>query len=181
MLHYRRPADTYDLVSEFAFTNSQRVASLSFFGVWIFLPIITLYPALISQDHFEYIGFQRVFGDLVSNLRRDTLGQLFYNFMFLIRRIVIAIVALDLKDYSSQQLQVLMILNLLYLIYQGKSKPFFGKANNFFALLNEFAIGLILICFVIFTQYCPNKETQYSVGWAEILILAIMLLVNLGR
>ena len=97
------------------------------------------------------------------------------------RRIVIAFVALDLKDFSSQQLQVLMFINILYLIFIGKTKPFFGRTNNFIAMFNEYAVGLILICYVIFTEYCPNKETQYSVGWLEVLILTIMLLVNAGR
>ena len=85
-------------------TNSYHVANLSLVAVWVMMPIITLFPVLISLDHFNYQGFQRVFGDLVSSHKRDTVGQMLYNFIFIMRRMFIALVALDLKDYSSQQL-----------------------------------------------------------------------------
>ena len=72
---------------------------------------------------------------------------------------MIAIVALDLKEYSSQQLQVLMISNMVYLVYIGKNYPFVDRADNKFEFLNEFALGMVTIYYVIFTDFCPNKFT----------------------
>ena len=52
-----------------------------------------------------------------------------------------------------------MISNMIYMIYIGSTKPFYGRVNNTLELLNEFALGMIMICYVIFTEFCPNKET----------------------
>ena len=74
-----------------------------------------------------------------------------------------------------------MYSNLMYVLYLGKSKPFYGRVENTIALLNELALGIIMHCFVIFTQFCPNEKLQYIIGWVEIFIFFFMLSINMGR
>ena len=111
---------------------------------------------VVSQDNFNYVGFQRVFGNLLLNLKFRTISQKLYNLVFILRRII-ASVALDLKNYSGQQLQLIMLTNLLYLIYIGKTEPFVERSANNLAIANEYAIGILVYFFVIFTLFCPNK------------------------
>ena len=75
-----RPKETENNVNLFTMVNSEIVAFVCLISAWVLLPIISLLPIFISPEHQNNIGFQRVFGDLLSNKKQETLTENLYNF-----------------------------------------------------------------------------------------------------
>ena len=69
-----------------------------------------------------------------------------------------------------------MLVNLVQLIYIGRSKPLIGKTANRLEFLGENLICLLTILSVIFTDFCPDTVFRYNVGW----IFVGLLIFGLG-
>ena len=65
---------------------------------------------------------------------------LLFNFVFMIRRLLLAFIIVGLPRWSYFQVQVITNLNIFALIYQGWYKPYALPAYNRKELTNEFFI-----------------------------------------
>ena len=95
-----RPIDTENNGNRFTIVNSEIVAYVCLISAWVLLPLISLLPLFISPERQNSTGFQRVFGDLLCDLKQETFSQIIYNFLFIVRRVLIGVVAIFMKDNS---------------------------------------------------------------------------------
>jgi len=93
----KRRNDTEIEKNKFEEFNSFMVAITCILTTWICLPIITLLPFYYP----EFLGKMKVFSTIFENLKKETYFKVSNVFMFTIRRIVIVIIAVFLKDYPA--------------------------------------------------------------------------------
>ena len=77
-------------------------------------------------------------------------------------------------------MQIIIMQNTFCLIYITNSKPYLDRRQNHLEILNEFMIGVMVILYIDFTDYCPNKWITYQAGWAEIIGFLICLIINIA-
>ena len=70
-------------------------------------------------------------------------------------------------------------LNLFCLVFLGLSLPFKTRFKNRLELFNEFTVVTCTLLMMTFTQYVPDVETQYMMGWSMIGVIVFNFLVNL--
>ena len=104
---------------------------------------------------------------------------LLFNLIFMVRRLIIAFIIVGLPRWSWFQVQVITNLNIFSLIYQGWYRPYSRPVFNYKELTNEFFIQLNTYYLIVYSEFVINAETRYTMGWANIGCLAIMILFNL--
>jgi len=69
-----------------------------------------------------------------------------------------------------------MLMNNLILIYVGNFRPFKKETMNRDELISEYLLGNTTILLFTFTDYCPEPEMKYIMGWAYItfVLIAVM-------
>jgi len=67
-----------------------------------------------------------------------------------------------------------------YMIYLGETTPLSSLTDQRMDFFNEFAVMASIYTLPLFTDYVPEHETQYSIGWASISIAYIHIFVNWG-
>jgi len=67
-----------------------------------------------------------------------------------------------------------------YMIYLGESNLMSSLPEKRMDYFNEFAIMATIYTLPLFTDYVPELETHYSIGWASILITLIHIAGNMG-
>jgi len=66
------------------------------------------------------------------------------------------------------------------MIYLGETNPMTSLLDQRMEYFNEFAIMATIYTLPLFTDYVPELETRYSIGWVSILIALIQILGNMG-
>ena len=126
-----------------------------------------LFACLIVLKPNSKIGkrLREIIGGLLDNVKIETKMDSAFNLIFVGRRIFLCFVGFFLKEYSTFQIQLGIISNLIVMIYIGNQKPFMDRNLNIIENINEFIIGLLGIIYVVFSEYCPEENVQYGYGW----------------
>jgi len=84
----------------------------------------------------------------------------------MIRRVIYCYIAFyePFINYIILQIIILMLMNVLMIIYTG-NKPLNNRFMNRHELCNEFFVCIITMHIILFTDYIPDEEIQYLMGW----------------
>jgi len=74
---------------------------------------------------------------------------------------------------------LLFYVNLFMTIYFGTIKPFKNRILNTIELYNELQVTFICYFTLIFTDFVPTVEQQYSGGWMMIYLVIALLAANM--
>jgi len=76
---------------------------------------------------------------------------------------------------------IAILLHSVIIIYIGQAEPYNTPSNNVKELINEFMILIITTSLLLFTDYVPDVETQYTIGgWSYCGIMTICIFYNLS-
>jgi len=89
--------------------------------------------------------------------------SLFYNIIYLTRRIILSFVCIYMSDFSGQQIQLTIFVNTLVMIYVGRQRPFNERMLNTKELVNEYFILCLTTNLIGFSALCDDFNTQYDV------------------
>jgi hypothetical protein len=67
---------------------------------------------------------------------------------------------------------------LLIFIYIGISEPFQRASQNKRELVNEFLVVMITDTLFLFTEFCPDLDLKYKMGWVYILFMVLCIIYN---
>lgn len=148
-----------------------------------FLPIGSLAILFIKNEKLRKKGFHNRWGALYSNLnlrhKIDSKWSRAFTLIFVIRRIIYIFTSFYLTGSTIVQVLIIIFFQVSMLIYQGDIRPGRDRITNRFDMFNEM---LVLICkdtFIVFTDWLPNKEAQFQVGWYWMSFLLLTMLINL--
>ena len=72
-----------------------------------------------------------------------------------------------------------MLLNLLNIVYLGNIEPYKLRRKNKIELFNETCVTLIGLNLPCFTDWLPDENLQYFVGYSLISFVLLLIFVNM--
>eukprot|EP00347_Sterkiella_histriomuscorum_P008247 403345817 len=146
--------------------------------ICIFAP--TLLPFILTKN--EKISFKQLdqIKPLHENLNKDKKWSTAYYSLYFIRRFIFVLSMLFFTDSPYLQLLTFQLLSIGQFIYLISVKPFETKTNNVMEFINE---GLVLFTaeiLILFTDYEPNPEHRYNLGWVVLSAIIFVSLVNMS-
>ena len=102
-----------------------------------------------------------------------------FNVAFMVRRLVYSMTVVLLLKHGFAQIQLLFMVNVAMIIYQGWTEPFLHKWRDDLELTEE--VLILLSCYFLFlaTPFSPNPEVTYLFGWINVFYFGFMFLLNL--
>ena len=64
------------------------------------------------------------------------------------------------------------------MIYTGDVKPFKQRHHNTLAIMNEFLILLNTYFMIIYSDFVPDAQIKYLMGWVNLSVIICMVVVN---
>jgi hypothetical protein len=98
----------------------------------------------------------------------------------MLRRLLIALVAAFLKNYSFLQVQIIVFHCISMITYLMIVKPFDLPILNKMEIFNECCIMGAAYHLFTFTEFVGDPEMQYNIGWSIIGVTLINIAVNMG-
>lgn len=74
---------------------------------------------------------------------------------------------------------IAMLLNLAFIVYLGLCQPWKPRPYNRLEMFNEYFTMLCTFLLVSFSEFGPDVETKFMMGWVLSGVLFFMCLVNL--
>ena len=90
-----------------------------------------------------------------------------------------ALIIVCLPRFNWAQIQLIVFLQSLTMIFQGIVRPYEMTTQNRMEMFDEIMIMLNCYFLFMFTEYMPDRELRYTLGWVNIGFLATLLLVNM--
>ena len=137
----------------------------------VFLAIYPVYMQLYlyrRRDMLKKASFIRKYGAAYTNLRIIKDRFMFYPLIFYYRRLLLPFVILYFSRTLSMQFIAMMITGMVTIVAIIVRKPF--KDANWFELSHEIVILLIMYHVFCFTDFVPDPEIRYLVGWSVIVV-----------
>ncbi|TNV85393.1 hypothetical protein FGO68_gene4317 [Halteria grandinella] len=159
---------TIDKVSTLALT----IASFGFL-LWVCHKLYWLKTSTLTEI------YSRKFGSLYEQLNIQKHSAKLYTPLFLLRRALIAFLAVAIHDIPSLQIQILVFHSFLMFIYLLLTKPFTSKRLYYIELFNEGTVYIASMHLFIFTDFGPSADVQYAMGWSLIGITLLNIVVNI--
>jgi hypothetical protein len=120
---------------------------------------------------------QEVFGAAYDSLL-FTVPALAYTFLQLLRKLVLAVLAVFLSGHPTFQCQLFQASTFFMLIYLISVRPFNTRLLNNMEIFNEGCLLLASLHVFLFTEYSPDPGFRYQVGWSLVVLTLVNLLVN---
>ena len=133
-----------------------------------------------SDDDLRYDEqLKKRFGSLYEGLQlREKRGALF-NFVFIFRRLIFAIIIVSFGKYPWFQIQVNFFISKFLIIYLGYYRPWDNKFSNKLESFNEIYCGMILYHIMLFTEFYDDLDVRYFyIGNSMIYVTYIGMAVN---
>jgi len=102
-----------------------------------------------------------------------------YYFGFMMRRVIYVAIALVVFTQDYQHILAMFYLNLAWIIYLGSSWPHQRKTISKIDMANEFIIVAIFLHLFTFTDFVPDLELQYSIGWSMNGFVVLLICLNM--
>lgn len=106
-------------------------------------------------------------------------GFIAYNFVFLIRRLWLALSVVYSRHILFFQIAGLVFQIIISCIVTGQTRPFEDAKTNNMEFFNEIMIMLVLYNFMCFTDWQPDEKVQYYQGYVACGITLAHIFLNL--
>ena len=113
------------------------VASLIFALLLAFLAYLTIYPNYYYEEILEAPEKHERHALVFGEFKKKNIKWTMYYAFFVLRRILLAIVIVWMKDYLLHQCILIMLLWLWIFLYQFRYMPYESKLQNFIWCFNE--------------------------------------------
>ena len=145
-------------------------------GVAIVVFIMPFFTSVFygwNIDKMDEVEFKRRFGTLYQGLNLDMeegkrKSGLFFPFFFVIRRIAFVGAAIWLAHFLWSQLAIQFFCSVTMIIYLFHYWPFDKPIFTMLEIMNEITSILLLYHMFCFTDWVPEAETRYLMGWSFI-------------
>ena len=157
--------------------SSSALASIVAVGATPFIIWIFLYKKF---EEVSTPAFNQKYGSLTNGLNFNEKEPMLYHVAFTFRRLVLAILIVVIPHYSWLQTQLIIFICSLEIIFIGSIRPFLLPFVNNLELVNEVCVLGNTYFLIIYSDFVPEPEIRYGIGWVNISLLVLMILINLS-
>ena len=133
----------------------------------IFVFYSFIYVKLHSKTEIRSPGFKGVWGEIYSERNFS------YYLMFVLRRVVFAIIVFKI-DKLAFQIMLILGVNILMTIYIAHWRPFMGRLE----LMNEMFMAMSSYHLLLFSKWVPT-EIHSTYGWTFVGTIGVFIAINL--
>ena len=151
---------------------------VAMFGYPIFCWIIILKKKLVLETPNVLARISNLYQDI--KLKKTQNWKLVYYPLFLIRRIVFVAIPTFLFGYPSHQLQILIFLTSLYILYYTGERPHWDRRRGRIEVFNEVMILGATYHLVCFSDFNLDTDAQFKMGYSFIALFGIVVVVNVA-
>ena len=165
-------------------TANGEVTSIGFgyitiFFIMVFLPIAMIWLLFQPRSNLEDKKFQESWIDLYRGMKTHSKWQSAYFLVFILRRIIYVAIAFEIFSDDYSQIMTMSFLNMAWMLYLGGSWPHQARKSNIIDMINEAFIIVIFLHLLMFTDWVPDQDMQYLMGWSCNGFLCLMIAFNL--
>lgn len=144
------------------------------------LPVFSYF--YLKKNHLEMKNqvFTQTYGTLYQNLKVQKSSAYFMTTLFCFKRIVIALSTVFLTEHVIVSIYVYCFSSLFQLGFNVYEQPMSSRMMNAMENLNEIAIYITSLFMFIFTDWIPEIETRYFLGYVYLPIVLGIVAINLG-
>lgn len=139
-------------------------------------PLLILVFILTQKSKLKKHAFESRFGSLYEGLKTKDRMQIFCNFIFTARRVLLILSAVYLGNYQFFQVQSYIFLSQINLMYLMHYRPYLESSTNNNEIFNEACVLALSYQLFIFTDFVDDINVKLYTGYG--LIAAI--LANFG-
>jgi hypothetical protein len=147
----------------------------------VFIPYVILMYLKRRRLYLYQRSLKDKIGVLYSgvHLFRDA-RNLYYFPIFLIRRFWFVAIATLLYSHPFAQLQCLVFISSLYLIFYGGARPHESRFRVRMEIFNECMLMVLNYHMLLFSGFTLAKDYNFYLGYTFVITAATMTFVNLG-
>jgi hypothetical protein len=146
----------------------------------LLLPVYLLYIFNQSREKFLNEEFCKREGIVYQDqVKTDTNWEMAYFMIYLLRRMIYVSTAYWIP-VQSLQLIVILYLNIYVTIYLGQIRPKISRFFNRLELFNEFLYQWVCFHQFFYTDFIPDLELKFSIGWSQMGIVTFLIFTNLS-
>ena len=165
-------------------STSGELASVAvgYYAVILCLVVIPLcFIHLFRQSIFRINDprFNRRWHGLFEGVDTRNKLNLLFNVVFCLRRLIFVHSAFYLSETPTFQIQSIILINLFSLIYKGNNNPQISRFSNRIELFNEAFVCIVTLHLMFYTDWVPDSQTQFEMGFSMIGFMIINFAVNL--
>ena len=151
-------------------------------GLLAGFPIFCFYFLMTHYDQMDHPDFASKYNNLYWNLRYKNRSKLvlLYQPIFFLRRFTFVMLPVVMSDYPTNQLQVLLMHNLVYVVFYGVLEPLKSRHDFKLELFNDSMMSLMLFHMVCFTDTVDLKY-HYAIGYSFLAFLCFLVTVNITQ
>ena len=126
-------------------------------------------------------NFRQSYGTLYTPCETHAgVWPLLFITVFLVRRLLIAMVSSFLINYPLFQILITLALSTVVMFWHVLVWPMENTLQNVIYLLNEYLYSLCSLWSLAFSDYNVSPETRFVMGWFYLGLLGLILLPNLS-
>ena len=119
------------------------------------------------------------YGSLFLGIRHLSIWQAFYSVIFLLRRLIFALIVVILADTPSIVVGFIIALNMTFICYIGQFNPHNTPSSRRIELMNEAFLQTLSYLFIT-TWFSTGPAFDLVLGWIIIGLVAALLIANIG-
>lgn len=147
--------------------------------VHLIIPIMAV--KIYSHDQsntLESEKFKNTYGTMLDGLSLNGKIGKYWNILVLIRWSLVSIILVTLRDYSTAQIQLNIIISWFFQFLILKGKPLDDSFENNMLLFNEIMVSVYLYVLTSLTDYNDDADLFDNCGIAALTIVMISFAVN---
>lgn len=121
----------------------------------------------------------RKFGVIISGIATKYKPQILFYPIFMLRRLLLAVILVQLEEQPWFQIQSMVVLNIAFAAYIGYFCPLESRFENKLELFGEAMNMLATYSFFVFTDWVPDLETRVTWGYTNIAYVSLIICVNM--
>eukprot|EP00347_Sterkiella_histriomuscorum_P005898 403354854 len=152
----------------------------------IILSLIVAYPfftaifLLVNYKKLEFEKFEQSYGSLYENVKIHMKMNIFFSFLFLLRRLIFCLAAVFLEEYPFLQYMIVFAQSLIMILFIVYCKPFVRRIFVYQEIFNEVCILVASYHMIMFSNYVNNEDIQYYAGWSLVLLVTFNIFTNMS-
>ena len=135
------------------------VSWYAFITCLFIMPCANIWVLYQNLETIKSHQFHTNWGGFYEDIKTTSFGTIFYNSLFMIRRIIYCSICFFSSSYPGMQIIYMNLLNLACMIYLGYNKPFTSRFKNRLEIFNEFTVMTCTLHMMAFTDWVPDVDT----------------------
>jgi len=166
--------------SIFGDATDQRVA----FALGVVILLVPVVFSKILYDNGDNLQtkevrdkFYNMYLDIHMNRNKSTK---YYMPISMLRRVLFVMIPSLFYQYPFLQLQSFLVMNTIYLLWYGASRPHIDRKRIAVELFNESMIMIFVYHLMIYTDFVTVNSMQFLMGYSNVIFFIVIAFVNIG-